>query len=60
MDGLTLLTWIIGLAVLYGCWMIACAMHGEPTAADAECSRIDQEIDSADAFYADLHRNVGI
>lgn len=60
MDGLSLLAWIVGLTVLYGCWMLACAMHREPTEADERYSAIDRELDATDAFYTDLAKNVGI
>lgn len=56
-TGLTLLAWILGLTVLYGCYLLACAMHREPTAVDVYCARVDQEIDATEAFYADLARN---
>ena len=63
-NGLDLLVstlgWVFGGSFLFGCYLFAVALHGEPTPADEACSRIDQELDDADAFYADLERNVGI
>jgi hypothetical protein len=41
-NGFNLLGWIVGLAVLYGCFKLACWIGEAPLIEDAPLSRLDR------------------
>lgn len=56
-DGFTLLCWITGLAVLYGCYRVAVWIP-ERTPVDAWCVDVDTVVDLQDAHDARMRREV--